>query len=336
MKIKKTKIVCNDDNCVRCTVLVSLNKELSKVADSINGFGAQFSESLKHTASLIDQTKILDKNAFSQIASLQKIEIPKIELPKIELLGFNNDILKLQRAFEEQAKFVANFKGYFANAFAHTQKLSNQFNEWKEFIENSSQNIDKILPEYHWFFSPALEGVSYSVINNAVIDSINEQRDCVFPVVKAFFEVDNWQVFDEMVKGWLNKPIDEDRKRLIKIACNAHKRGEYSLSITALLAQIEGLTRDYVRNLGINVSNDNESRSTFFVQSALSYKREKNAMVKCLKKLIDKMFFASKLAANHPVLNRHNVLHGKSVQFDSDENAYRVILMLDVIISYLF
>ena len=119
------------------------------------------------------------------------------------------------------------------------------------------------------------------------------------------------------------------RAHIISSAINAHRRGEYYLSIPVLLAQTDGICKEVVDQY-LFMKKDRKPRTAIYVEqvAADTYKAA----------------LLSPLAVNNPIsasehereegfnlLNRHMVLHGESVDYGSKVNSLRAISLVNYV-----
>lgn len=116
------------------------------------------------------------------------------------------------------------------------------------------------------------------------------------------------------------------RAKLLKSAFGAHRRGEYALAIPVFLAQADGMCQEIT---GVQLYGRREGvprlASDLFLREASEITRW------LLTPLIEPMPISassSERAGLTDALNRHAVLHGESVDYDSSLNSYRAISLL--------
>jgi hypothetical protein len=142
-----------------------------------------------------------------------------------------------------------------------------------------------------------------------------------------------------MVDGWQNHPLFAPRMHIIKDALRAHCQGIYTLSIPALLPQIEGILNDYVvtNNLSVKLGKiqkvydavigdpDEYGLSDWAIANTLLYQLQTNTYV-----YTD---FENELrrSANGRRTTRHTVLHGVTVNYHRPVNSLRIFALLDAI-----
>lgn len=121
------------------------------------------------------------------------------------------------------------------------------------------------------------------------------------------------------------------RARLLKQAFNAHRRGEFGLSIPAFFAQIDGIWND-IADESFFRRNGAKGRI-----EALLANRDVEEAVTILAEALEQcggLKLHSDHAADRPhVLSRHAVMHGVSVYFDTKRNSLKCISWLALLAS---
>lgn len=171
-----------------------------------------------------------------------------------------------------------------------------------------------------WFYDPEMDW--------SLILSIQEK-----------VEAGKHDEIDELMASHFEPRLDAIEARLcealprrspkIKSAFDAHRRGAYDLSILAFLAQSDGVCA--------------ELRGGFFFLNDLKRRRpETAAYVEALASDIDRIIHLALVeeiplkrkmskARGQPGLNRHAVMHGESLDYDTKTNSLRSISLLNYI-----
>lgn len=133
-----------------------------------------------------------------------------------------------------------------------------------------------------------------------------------------------------------------ERTSIINDAFEAMSRGKYTLSIPVMLAQVDGMLSEVfdIQNYfsgktigGINKNNiyalilDN---ATLDILSYLFEESIKDKAIRASKKDREASRQDSTILS---VFNRHEILHGESVDYASESNALRAVMLLDFSIS---
>lgn len=134
----------------------------------------------------------------------------------------------------------------------------------------------------------------------------------------------------QVLADWEKRPELEARLPILRAAINAHIRGEYALSVPALLAQIEGVVVDCVGHSGhLRLNTYQQYLDSLFEGGVLPeytamYRRFVFEVVLATFRHGDAILFT---------LNRHAILHGADINYANAATSLRSILLLDFILS---
>jgi len=171
-----------------------------------------------------------------------------------------------------------------------------------------------------WFFDPEMEWPQILGVQGKIAAGKLEEVD---QVMASHFEA-RLDAIESRLCAALPR-----RAPKFKSAFDAHRRGAYDLSILALLAQSDGVCA--------------ELRGGFFFLNDLKRQRpETSAYVEALESDIDRIIHLALVediplkrkmskARGQPGLNRHAVMHGESLDYDTRENSLRAISLLNYI-----
>jgi hypothetical protein len=163
--------------------------------------------------------------------------------------------------------------------------------------------------------------------------SENKKPMAIDKHVFELFRQKDYKLLDQMVGSWWTLPYMKKRRRNIQAAIDAHKRGEFTLAIPALLPLIDGLAaevvqttatkpagrRAYVKTIvKMHVDDSNGERAAALVEYVF------NSLI-----YADYDFSASKMPPSS--VNRHGILHGRVVRYASELNSYRVLFFLNFV-----
>lgn len=160
-----------------------------------------------------------------------------------------------------------------------------------------------------------------------------------------YFEENQWGVLQEIVASWEENPYFVRRMSILHDALEAHIQGKYTLSIPALLSQVEGVasgivekpagdTTRIMKTAIENIDYGNFVRAACkdilvaFVTSPVGYGGVKSEYM-TLEKYPE--WLKAKGHLESQTLNRHAILHGMQIDYASKENSLRALLLLDVL-----
>jgi len=149
-----------------------------------------------------------------------------------------------------------------------------------------------------------------------------------------------WELLRETVDGWQDNPSFGPRITIIRHALEAHLQEKYTLSIAALLPQIEGVIRDITQwdgvirdrvkeavgatSAGVLVMVMDEIAVEYYLSRV--YTRRTEVEFETFEQ-----WLAQLDVAETDVLNRHMILHGRQTNYGSEINSLRAFLLLDVL-----
>ena len=119
------------------------------------------------------------------------------------------------------------------------------------------------------------------------------------------------------------------RRKILKAAFDAHARGEYELSIPVFLAQADGICQELV---GVQLFKRRRNKpATSVCVEALGADTFRCALLCPLAHPLPISFAAHERGADFGDLNRHQVLHGESVDYGTEINSFKAISLLNYI-----
>jgi hypothetical protein len=142
--------------------------------------------------------------------------------------------------------------------------------------------------------------------------------------IVLYFDKQDYALLVAMSADWARVPYLRDRQAIISDAVSAHKAGQFTLSIPALLPLAEGLAAE--------ILGDTTTRA---VQKVAADWKSREAEVwaqefcNVVEQVIYKGYTFGKDPA--PYLNRHGILHGRVPDYASAINSTRVLLLIDAI-----
>ncbi|MBL8300273.1 MAG: hypothetical protein JNN30_18205 [Rhodanobacteraceae bacterium] len=116
------------------------------------------------------------------------------------------------------------------------------------------------------------------------------------------------------------------RAHIFNRAFDAHVRGEYELSVPVLLAQVDGICWDVTSFLLFKADNKRPEIAKYADHFAMNAYR--HALLAPLLEMHPISASAKARPANFDGLNRHQVLHGESVTYNTEMNSLKVVSLL--------
>ncbi len=143
--------------------------------------------------------------------------------------------------------------------------------------------------------------------------------------LKNYFGADDHALLISMSETWLGIPYFKRREQIVRDAMAAHRAGQYTLTIPALLPLAEGLSAEIVGKVGSQnvakaVARQWKAREKEIWAELYSY-----VVIHVIYKTYD---FARDQA---PYLNRNGILHGRVPDYGTELNSLRVFLFVDCV-----
>jgi len=187
-------------------------------------------------------------------------------------------------------------------------------------------------------------------MNIASIVPPNKEK--TYRLVLSYYEKHRWAALESTLLSWRENPIFARRMAILKDALSVHKQGKWTLSVPSLLPQIEGVSLDIVKQLGLppdkkaividkNINKEIGKTVPSQVFSRLSINiftpREMVAIFTLLYHLEGQLYkwidLLKEIRQTDELdyLNRHAVLHGAQIDYASKINSLRCFLVLDTL-----
>lgn len=161
-------------------------------------------------------------------------------------------------------------------------------------------------------------------------------------IVANYYCKDHCAVLRQAVETWAGSRIFRPRMPAIRAALAAHLQANYLLSIPALLPQIEGIARDYVRKYGLTGKKGTPvppHKGKELLEAVIKHGPLRNyaACQALLTIVADPLYLYQDFEKHRPVvrrsrrLNRHSILHGLQLPYATRINSLRAFLLLDAL-----
>ena len=232
-------------------------------------------------------------------------------------------------AFSRTIEDFANKFRLFLNSLNDPEILKRILSGIQEYTEQFSEGTKLsifVLAQHGWFIS--LE-MSSSPILECATSALGGEIDKVDNIMASFFR-DN--------AGEINKALNSNfpnRSNILDNAFNAHRRGEYNLSIPVFLIQTDGICNELI---GIEMfSRRNNKPKT----SAYADQFEQGSF---LSALLEPFRVCLPLTASEKerelltienYLNRHEILHGAATNYGTELNSLKALSLINFVSTVL-
>ncbi len=224
--------------------------------------------------------------------------------------------------------------------------IFDSFKGLTEAIEKHSEKVAPLLQKAKLWYFPSMPMSIYESLWHLSEQETEIAVEQIEQIFIDFYDKNDCENLKEMVWAWFDTPIFARRKHIIEDALSAHKSGKFTLSVPALLPQVEGSLRDYFT--------DPQEKLGKLLEKAVMNVYIDNA--KTVNSLSDDILLA---LANDPFLfkgglgksftsdkyrewmtaqdvkmiplNRDTILHGIQLDYGTKANSLRVFFLLDSI-----
>lgn len=200
----------------------------------------------------------------------------------------------------------------------------------------------KILADHGWWIFPNLTvDFCYELVKH----EHEVTTETVTSAIIEYASYDGYAIIEEMIAKW-SDPVFHRRHHIFDDALSAHRQGWYTLSIPALLPQVEGIIREKLGDVLGEFTWRFETTYTRFCNETPTiselperdhgyYSRGEveavanDVVLSAVNKLFDN--FDPSQEYRSAVLNRHAVCHGRWLSYHTLENSTRLFLLLDAL-----
>lgn len=204
--------------------------------------------------------------------------------------------------------------------------LEQQLEQQKARAEYNSldQELSKELIARGWFFSP--EWPTTAVREFSKTKKERGMDGVIKEIIEFYSDSENVKATCEEIIG--NSLISNERKSIIEEAFTAHLERKYNLSVPIFLIQAEGL---FIEQIQAELYKNKKKVMSRFRGSHDIYSSMIDSFADFIQ-LISKSYGPSK---NVPplILNRHIILHGRSVDYGTIENSIKGILLIEYVLN---
>ena len=319
-------------------------ENLSRIADSLQlQIDTLVATSLQISKNYQRISENIAKNfAMSELKNIRESQIKLVEsftrIPDYFSTTLNSYEMTIKQLAEIDFDWITPIKETLDNLFGSVERWHEIFEKFKKQQERNG----KLMSNSGWFFSPSLMNISMLDINIA-LDKIEEgDQNAIFLLSKKYFAENNFEQLDVSVQEWKENTYFKKRQDLIKEAIYNHKNGAYASAITLLLTQLEGIAGEVCDdNPSISISKESGKSKDKIVES-FKNNNLKNSILYSDSVLlaIDGYIYAStkRLQMNtvfrssfQGMLNRHGILHGNILEYGTEANSYKCILLMDIL-----
>ena len=189
-----------------------------------------------------------------------------------------------------------------------------------------------------WTIAPSM---SRELREKVVLLHQQNKTRSISQVILGYYHRNDFEKLKAAVGTWETNPLFASRVHIFRAALKAHCEGTYTLSVPALLPQIEGILNEYVKmnhletKLGKieKVYNavigdlDEYPLPSWAIANTLLYQLQTNTFT------FTDFEIEFKKSANNRKTTRHTVLHGISTNYDKPIHSLKAFVLLDALSS---
>lgn len=240
-----------------------------------------------------------------------------------------------QSIFNSYRQFESSIQFLPPSIFSTISMINEAFNTLNTIYNLRSREHIVNLVEYGWY--PCL-GVKNYALNTFIIE--NPTEDDYNKLMADFVENNLDTIKDNILE------ICNNREHIINDCFEAHEMGKYTLSIPVMFMQIDGISKEiFGENFFKTMSKTKAERDAERNDSDETIDDRKPTITKKIEKLeIDYTQLINVLCIypltvlssisrseknNFDYLNRHTVLHGNNLSYNTKLNSYKAIILLN-------
>ncbi len=311
-------------------MLASVGKQLSDYISTVNHFN--FS---------IQLPEIYSSLQINSTEWLKAIEISSSVFESIKSLNVWSDTYSKQISSMTESlslvgrRIVADFAAMNLSAFnLSSLGIFDDLAKLLEFHKDSAEAFKSA----GWTIAPSMNN---EIKEKVVLLHQQNKTRYVSQAILGYYHKNNFEKLKNTVTTWENNPLFSSRMHIFKAALEAHCNGNYTLSVPALLPQIEGILNEYVKvnNLTAKLGKiekvynavigdlDEHPLSSWAIANTLLYQFQTNTFT------FTNFEVEFKKSSNNRKTTRHTVLHGIATNYDKPVNSLKAFALLDALSS---
>lgn len=193
-------------------------------------------------------------------------------------------------------------------------------NSVHEFNKKCNKNISEISQKYNWFIAGSMKLPNIKMLLEA-----NQDKDVINNICIEYYKNNMQELIQSICKKY------PKRKEILEEACNAHQNKNYYSSIVLFFTQTDGISHDLMKNNFFQRKeweeeakkvNDSDIKTKIaYCFFKVYFEFEGNAAP-----IRQSANGRKNWKINH--LNRHQVLHGEVVNFNTEINSLKAFSLL--------
>jgi hypothetical protein len=290
--------------------LTMLSKHFTQIQEAARAFRVQFTPLF---ANIHERIQVSMQPIFEAQERLQKSLKPIVEAQQRVA-----DIAeRLTSAVEPILKFRRQIESIVSPAF---QELIKNFDNLPE----RTRNVLLLLGQHGWFLDlespiPKIWKLE-KVLKSGDIENVED-------VLIEYYRESSSEIAEKLKKNYPNRATILDK------AFIAHSRGEYELSIPVFLIQADGICQELI-NVQLFTKRENKPLTAAYVET-IANDTLQFALLYPLAHPLPISASAHERGVDFDQLNRHQVLHGESLDYGTEVNSLKAISLLNYVANIL-
>ncbi len=308
----------------------------------IASIGKQFSEyilEINHANLSLQLPKIYSSLQINTTEWLKAIDISTIVFDSIKSLPTWSDVYSKQIASMTESlsligkRITADFAAM--NLSALNLSSLGIFDKLAKLLEYHKDSAEAF-KSAGWIIAPSMKR---ELIEKVVLFHQQNKTRYVSQVILGYYHKNNFEKLKKAVETWETNPLFSSRMHIFKAALEAHCNGNYTLSVPALLPQVEGILNEYVKvnNLTAKLGKiekvynavigdlDEYPLSSWAIANTLLYQLQTNTFT------FTDFEVEFKKSSKSRRTTRHTVLHGIATNYDKPTHSLKAFVLLDAL-----
>ena len=187
-----------------------------------------------------------------------------------------------------------------------------------------------------WTIAPSM---SRELREKVVLLHQQNKTRYISQVILGYYHKNGFEKLKGAVATWETNPLFSSRMHIFRAALKAHCEGTYTLSVPALLPQIEGILNEYVKmnNLEAKLGKiekvynavigdlDEYPLTSWAIANTLLYQLQTNTFT------FTDFEIEFRKSANNRKTTRHTVLHGIAIDYNKPIHSLKAFVLLDAL-----
>jgi hypothetical protein len=202
--------------------------------------------------------------------------------------------------------------------------LAERFRDWDE----DHRRMDRQLRRFGWWVPPSWTSQDAAA---ALAMGQRHGKRALDKTICAQYRSDNGAWLRDTVGSWGTDPAVRLRRAIVRDAVQDHLAGRYRVSIPTLLPTIEGIAVDVFLP-----ATTQTSPRRVVATGVASHSSWDDALIDGLIEVLTVLYGTTDFSSARPrsrQLNRHLILHGRTVAYGTEANSLKLLLTLDHLVS---